>query len=379
MSWNSLQHSLLIAILFWWSGAKADVIHLANNSVIHGRVVSLTDSTLNVETAFAGTLTIDRSTIDGLSTDEPVALRLPDNIRHEGRLVYRAEEEDQQLVTTSGKALVITPTELARLRIVSDAPLATMAESAPPRPAGATQAATPAETTHSDGSTDTDAAPSTTWSLSNECGMSGSNGNTDRVSFNGKTVARRTTVDSRLDLSLNARFAREDGAETENEIISRNRYERDFSERWFVFSSVELERDEFEDLDLRSVLTLGTGVFVIKTQTQELKLRGGAGYQRQDFMSAPTEDEGIASLGFDYMIALNSWLKFTHQFTLLPLMNDPLEDFRIESDAGLDIPVSNDKAWRIRLGLRNHFNNQPVAGNEELDTFYTVSLAYDIQ
>lgn len=338
--------------------------------MLHGRIMSLSKDALEMETGFAGIVTIDPSLVEGLSTEAPALIALADGARVEGTLAYNAEKDAQHLETLSGEKIAIAPDELARITTLSEMPLTAAEADA----ATGTSLQTSPERAEESSST-----PARNWSLRNEFGMSGSSGNTDRVSFNGRTTAKYETPDSRLDLSLRARFAREDGSETENEIISRSRYERDFSEHWFAFGTIELERDEFEDLDLRSVLTAGTGVFLTKNTKQQLKLRGGAGYQRQKFMSAPTEDEGILSAGFDYMIALNSWLKFTHEFTVLPLVNDPLEDFRVESDAGLDIPVSNDKAWRIRLGLRNHFNNQPVPGNEELDTFYTISLAYDIQ
>jgi len=372
MSRRHFQQSLLLICLLLPASAAGDVLHLAEGSVLHGRIISLSRDSLEVKTSFAGIVAIDPSLIAGLSTEAPAMIALADGTRMEGLLVYRLEQDTQHFQPLSAERISISPEEIASITTLTEMPLAA---------ANAGESA-PAETATDQSAAAQDAAPpspAANWSLNNAFGMSGSNGNTDRVSFNGHTTAKYETPESRLNLSLRARFAREDGAETENEIISRGRYERDFSERWFAFGTIELERDEFEDLDLRSVLTAGTGVFVIKTEKQELKLRGGAGYQRQDFMNAPTENEGILSTGFDYVIALNSWLKFTHEFTILPLVSDPLEDFRIESDAGLDIPVSNDKAWRVRLGLRNHFNNQPVAGNEELDTFYTVSLAYDIQ
>jgi len=347
----------------------AGIVHLDDGSRIQGEIVGFDSAGLTVETSFAGKLVIAAETIAGLDSDKQRTVTLADGGRVTGRLRYRADSGRQVLETAPSR---VRSLDMAAVRKIDP-----LGESLPAvAEADAADSADAADTVDTGGGADRQDSGER-WSASSEFGLTGASGNTDRINLNGKATARRESEVDRLNLSVQARFAREDGAETENEIIGRSRYERDFSPRWFAFGGLELERDEFEDLDLRSVLTAGTGVFLIKREAQELKARGGFGYQREAFMSSSTEDEGVLSLGYDYTVALNAWLLFTHSFTILPSLRDPADDFRIESDANLDIPVSDDKAWRIRLGLRNHFDNQPAPGNEELDTFYTVSLAYD--
>jgi len=353
------------------AAATAGTAYLNDGSRLHGRIAGLDAETLTFETEYAGTIAIARKALTGLDSDAPLGLLLEDGTQLEGRLAYRAETERQVIITEAGEEMTVAPDALASARTPGPAALAAVPQSpsAPEDPAESS-ADTAAGSTEERGAD---------WTAISRVGLSGASGNTDRMAINGEASAERESADERLSLSLKSRFAREGGQETENEIIANSRLERDFSKRWFAFGGLELERDEFEDLNLRSVLTLGTGVFLIEREKQKLKARLGLAYQREDFMSASTEDEGVVSAGYDYQIALNGWLSFSHEFTIFPSLRNPTGDFRFESDAAFDIPVSEDKAWSISFGLRNHFDNRPSAGNESLDTFYTVSLGYDFR
>jgi len=295
-------------------------------------------------------------------------LHLADGSRIEGRVI------------AAGDTLVIIDTDFAgRLEIRRDRIVSIEASAgADPKPA-----AVPVHVAGSDldpiGDAEADAGETggATWTSSAELGFSAASGNTDRLNVNTKVSVARKTDSNRMTMNLRSRFAREDGQDTENEIIGRYNVEQDLSPRWFAFGNLVAERDDFEELDLRSILSVGTGYFVIDRDDHEFKPRLGVGYQREDFMDGTVDEIVILSSGYDYMIKLNSWLRITHNLTLFTSTSDISDDFRLESEAGFDLPVSQDKAWRLRLGIRNQFDATPQPGAEKLDSFFTISLGYD--
>jgi putative salt-induced outer membrane protein YdiY len=349
--------------------ALADRVHLEDGSRIEGRLQRLHEKALAVDTAFAGTISIAQDKIAGLNSDGFLMISLASGDRIMGRLAYDPQT-GQRLLSESlgnlpldlGDVSAIWPEdqptpETLVIQEIEERERRNLAE---------------AQTQHEEEKkalAEALVTPDKAWSGRTQLGLSGASGNTDRAALNGRASARRETSFDRLDLSLGWRFARENGRETENEVIGNARLERDFSDRWFAFGSIMLEQDEFENLDLRSVLTLGSGYFFIQEKDHELKARLGLGYQV----------EAVLSFGYDYKIQLNGRLLFTHNFTYLPSLSDPVNDFRLQSDAALDIPVTDNKAWTVKIGLRNQYDNRPVLGNEKLDTFYTVSLGYNFQ
>lgn len=371
--------SLIASSVLFTSPVKADTLFLVDGSRLNGDVLGLSGGKVVLSTAYAGEVTIDLDAIDGITLDETALISLDSGDRVHSRLVYDPAL-GQSLESRFLGTIPISIADLSGLWPEGTATPEILAiEEIEERHR---HEVADLEEQHSEEVGQLERAlvtPDKAWSGRTQLGVTGSTGNTNRVSLNGKATAQRKTDFDRLDLSLGWRFARENGRETENEIIGQTRLERDFSKHWFAFGSLLLEQDAFEDLDLRSILTAGTGVFFIQNEKQDLKARFGIGYQVEAFKSSPTMKEAILSLGYDYSIQLNGWLLFTHALTWLPSIDDPIKEFRIMSEAALDIPVTESKNWSVRIGLRNQYDKTPVDGNEKLDTFYSISLGYNFQ
>lgn len=368
---------LMVAGGVFTGPVAADTLFLTDGSRLNGEILRVDAGQAVLSTDYAGDVVIDLSVIDGITLDNDALVSFGDGDRLYSRLSYDPVL-GQRL---ESKALGSVQIKIADLNGIwpegVPTPEIAAIEEMEERHR---QVVSDLEEQHSEEVGQLERAlvtPDKAWSGRTQLGVSGSTGNTSRVSVNGKASAQRETDFDRLDLSVGWRFARENGRETENEVIGQARLERDYSDRWFVFGSVLLEQDAFEDLDLRSVLTAGTGVFLIQSEKQDLKLRFGAGYQVEAFKTSPTQEEAILSLGYDYRIQLNGRLLFTHALTYMPSVEDPIKDFRIMSEAALDIPVTENKEWSVRIGVRNQYDRIPVVGNEKLDTFYSISLGYN--
>lgn len=218
--------------------------------------------------------------------------------------------------------------------------------------------------------------PAASWTGRAELGLDGQTGNSERLSFKGLIRSKRKTEFTRLSLYLRGQFEETGGERSKNEIIGGTKYERDLNERTFAFLHLELESDEFEDLDLRTTFTAGLGYFVIRKETHELKVRGGPSYQHEELDDGSTTDNLLAELGYDYRLDINERVRLTSTLSYYFNATD-VDDWRLTAENAAEIPLSTDTAWKLRLGVRNEYDALPQPGIERLDTSYFTTLTYD--
>jgi putative salt-induced outer membrane protein YdiY len=330
----------LVGSLFGMSATLADEIRLDDGSRLIGTVTGIGAETLTLDTEFAGTIEIQRSRISGIFTDAPVRVVLDSGERVVGRLVVEDSGVQAMVSDTAGRFA------LARESITAvEDPASPVAEQ----------------------------LPSAAWTSDVSVAVSGASGNTDQVTSLARFSALRDSDGERLQLGLQGRFGRQDGSQTENEVIGSIGLERDFSDRWFMLGGVRLERDELEDLDLRANVDFGVGYFVIREDRHEFKPRVAIGFQYESFEDAGTNEDIVGVLGWDYRYDMNSRWRFAHVLDYRPTFSDPANQFRIDSEASL-ITMLNDGRWGLRFLLSNRYNNDPAPGIDELDTVYAVGI-----
>lgn len=331
--------AIVVAGLLAAWGAEADTLHLADGSVVHGTVTGIKDGKVTIKTEFAGDLSIPLDKVSGIVTDEAQGVKLKDGEVLSGTLQY--EEGTQRLVRDE---IVV---EVEPSGLVGIGPVEVL--SAPPK---------------------------ADWKGRAELGLTGETGNTEQFDVRTRVESTRTTEVGRLRLYLRAEYGEENGERTDNEYIGGLRYEHDISKRFYVFVREELEYDEFENLDLRLTTAGGLGYFLIRSDRQELKARAGLGYIHEEFDDGSSADNLFGEFGYDYRLHVRTWLQYTSMFTYFMNFTE-FEDWRFEAENAAEIPISNSEAWKIRLGVRNEYDNEPQPGVESLDTSYFASLVYN--
>ncbi|MGB0515044.1 MAG: DUF481 domain-containing protein, partial [Wenzhouxiangellaceae bacterium] len=289
---------LLPVLLLMTSLAHADELYLADGSRLVGNVSGVTSERVILETEYAGTLEVLRSAIRGLVTDGATRVVLDSGERVIGRLQWN-EQGGQRLRGDLIDTIALDP---ARIVALED-PATPVAE----------QVLADAEADRADA----------VWSSEISLAVSGASGNTDEFTATPRFTALRETEFDRLKLGLQGRFARQDGRETENEVIANASLERDFSERWFGLGALRLERDELENLDLRVNLDFGVGYFMIQEDHHEFKPRIGIGFQSESFTDDGTTENIVGVAGWDYRYDVNSRWRFTHVLDYRPTFTDP--------------------------------------------------------
>lgn len=323
--------------------AQADELVLEDGSRLLGTLKAVEAEVVVFETAFAGTVEVQRDMIRGIQTDSEWRLVFGSGERVVGRMQWD-EAQGQRLKAERTGVVALDAADLVALEV----PGTPVMESAEARAAAV-------------------------WSSEISILVNGASGNTDEFGANPRFSALRETEFDRIRFGLQGRFARQDGEETENEVIGTAGIERDFTERWFGFAGLRLERDELENLDLRTNIDLGSGWFLVREPDHEFKPRLGIGVQIESYQGSDTREDLVGVAGWDYRRDIGPSWKFTHTLDYRPTFSDPTGAYRVDSEAALTAPLS-DGRWGVMIRLRNEYNADPEPGIEELDTIYSLGL-----
>lgn len=332
--------SCVIATLFViGTDAWSDHVYLEDGSHIVGTITGVSDGKLTVETEFTGELSIALEAIKGIQTDEETGFKLDSGEVVVGRLVF--EDGRQELVREN------TRQEVAPVAIQA---IGDPAELSSPK-------------------------PEVDWSGRAEFGLLLKTGNTDRLNISAQFRTTKETEADRLTLFLRGAYAEENDNKTTNELLGGVTYEYDVSKRAFVYAETQLEFDEFENLDLRLIVSGGVGYFFIDSDRQTFKGRVGLAYQNQQFDDGTNTHDALAQIGYDYRLYVREWFQFT---SVLDLYANATEtnDWRFEAENAIEVPISSTEAWKLRVGVRNEYDNEPQPGITSLDSTVYSSLVY---
>jgi putative salt-induced outer membrane protein YdiY len=371
MSCRALVFSLLLVSVTLAAEPKpeppplpVDEVQLLDGSRILGTVLSQKDGVLTVHTAFAGDLKIKADAVKGINANRPLTFTPAKGQPVTG--VPTIDPQRGQVVAPAGGEAVVTQPKT----ITDPNPPAGLAALAPPQNAGTSNPVTPPANAP---------AEKNPWAFRLEMGLNGSTGNTERFNFNGRAEANRTEPDDRLKLYTEAHYGQENGVKSKNEAIAGIRYEKDLSERWFLFGKGEAEYDEFEQISYRLTGSGGIGYFWVREKDLEFKTRVGVGYQHETFFGGSNTDRPILDLGYDFRWDVWEYLRFTNSLTLFPSLLDPMDKWRAVMETAGEIPLAKDGLWRVRAGMRNEYNNEPRPGVDRLDTTYFLNLVYEMK
>lgn len=364
-----------VALMFVASPARADVVETTDGSRLMGTVTRLAGGTLLIDTAFSPDVAIPASQLRVVRTDRPMAIVTASGERMIGRLDWNGDRAT--VAGTAGGDINIDATTIVAI---------TTPEQPVPLEDKAQATTDLIEEKKEQFASDVDDAIASEveiedtgpqWSGRIEFGLDGDAGQTETLEFSGRAEARRTTDRDRLLLYIQGEYSEEEGTRSENELLGGARLEVDITEKFFAYGRVELEFDEFEDLDLRTTAVGGVGYTFVDEADIFFSLRGGIGYIYEAFENTPDQDSVVLDLGYDFRYDFNEHVRLTHAFTYLPEFEDFANDFRIITNAALEMPIANDKSWKFRTGIETEYDNDPEPGINEYDTSFFARIVYD--
>lgn len=320
----------------------ADLVVIRDGSRLTGTITKIYDGTLTLATSYAGTIEISMAEIARFETDDPRFLRLETGSIIRGTA---SSEEESEEIAIEGDAgtLTVPPTEVDELWGVDE-----------PDPAIERQ--------------DRD------WSYMAGLNVSGKSGNSEELSVGIVAQAVLEGPDDRLRLYTSIDRDESEGELTSEEYIGGVEFTSYVVGDFGWYTRLELERDEFEDIDLRSTAAAGLSYRFLNRNTHKLEGRAGAAYRYESYSTdADAEDFPGLDFALIHFVEINEFVDINTTLRYLPSVED-LGSYRVEQDSNATMPIGDGEYWLLQLGLRNEYNADPLPGNEELDTTWYTRL-----
>lgn len=323
---------------------SADVVETKDGARLVGTIVSISEEAIELETAYAGTLTVQKAEVTGFSTEEERFVRLDSGTVMRGRVQ-----------NTGGGNLAIAG---------EDGTLNT-------RTVRVAAAWGPGQT---DPAVVAESEKRREWRYLAGLNVSGKEGNTDEMDIGLNFEAVLEGPDDKLRFYGSIARSETDGVTTDEEIIGGVEFSSFVFGDWGWYVREELESDEFENVDLRSTTGAGLTKRFIKREGLELTGRAGLSFRYESYSdTTPNLEEIGLDFGLFHYWQFADWGEMTNELTYVPALED-FGDYRFTQDSGVNIPLGTSDRWRMRFGLKNEYQSEPSGNKEELDTTYYARL-----
>ncbi len=216
---------------------------------------------------------------------------------------------------------------------------------------------------------------STKWNYEVGLDLAGKSGNSEKIAFGGKAVAKMEREQDELELYVQGGYAKDDGDKTQEEVKGGADYEYKIDERWAWYLRNELEYDKIEGIDLRATIATGMGYYFLNNEEQSLRGRFGLNFRREEYDTGREENLAGGDLGLKHWVKLSANTEMTNEVTFTPAFED-FEQYLIHHESKVDVAMNEAKTWKLSLGIANDYNNTPAPGKRELDTEYFVRLVF---
>ncbi|MDA0350487.1 MAG: DUF481 domain-containing protein [Verrucomicrobia bacterium] len=324
---------------------SAGKIETRDGSVINGKILSIEAGVIKVETSYAGEISIKQSEVIVFSSEETI------NVSTDGGNTFKGT------VAGSGDSIKIAANGGTFETSVSNVTAAWQpGEDSPIEKAHKAEVA----------------ANERKWKFDASVDISGKSGNSDRTATGIGASAVLESKKDRLGFYMSADIAEENGNTTSDEIKGGIDYSSFFSDSLSWYARGELEKDDIELLDIRTTAAFGIGKHVIRKDDQKLEFRGGLAYRFESFQNGTDVESPGLDLALIHFKDLG-WGSMNNLVTYNPSFED-FGNFRVYHESSFDLPVGTGEFWKLRIGISNDYNSEPVAGLEELDTTYYTRL-----
>ncbi len=318
--------------------ARADTVVLANGDRYTGSVERIRAGKIELTTADAGTVFIDASKVDSVTTDRTVTIILKDYSRHIGRLV---------------------PSVIGSLGIVPEGGGETVSV-----PVSRVSVLLPGHLDESQ------------WRITGRvnAGLTDTEGNTEvrRLNADAEIIARRNR--DRLSFTARGNQGVERGENTEANATVGLKYDRFISERWYGYGGTTFEHDRFKDLRLRTTAGGGLGHTVIDSGRTALAFEAGLDLVTVDYFASPDQSNSALQIGTRFNHALiDGIVELFHNNQVFVGLAHFKQSFA-RSQSGLRFPMRAGLLFSVHLNL--DWDGEPAPGRRSLDRSLVLSLGY---
>ena len=317
------------------SFASAATVRLQNGDHITGEVDGFTDGKLALKTSYAGTVRITWDEIAELTGHQKkVLLEVASGRRYAGSI---EKAGDQLYIQNAG-----VRAEVQTRDVVSMVPM-------------------------------TDSQPPGFWKLlegSFEAGYNFTRGNSRQTQSSLGARGQYRTETYKAQARLNSIFSETDDADPTSRHAFDARLDRFLTPKMFAFGLTGFERNDRQNLDLRSKFGGGFGWKLLDTKRTTLNLLGGFTYTNEQFRAVeegeedPRSSSGEGLLGVEWETTGFRDIRFSTKLSLHPNFVQGGR-YRVEYDSSVRIPLISSLTFSISLFDR--FDSQPPTAVQRND------------
>lgn len=343
---------LLMGVMAVSVPANGDVIQLSNGDRVTGEILTSDAKTLTVKTELMGDVTIERSGIVSVRSEQPL------NVTIEGgeTVVGSIETREQTVRVRRQDSTEVTAPLASVTAIRNDAEQAAWEREQ--------------ERLNNPGWRDF-------WSGAADLGLATARGNARTTTISTGFNASRETGFDRTRLTYSQIYSTQNTKEpygaTANRINGGARYDRDITGRLFAFSFGDFTFDEFQDLDLRSVLGGGLGWKIIDTQRTLFNFGAGGNWAREKFATGLIRNSGELNLGEESRHKLTNTVRLFQSISLYPNLSETGE-FRMDFDGGMSAKLNSFLSWNVTISDR--YLSNPLPGKKSNDLLLTTGISF---
>ncbi|QHI70823.1 DUF481 domain-containing protein [Tichowtungia aerotolerans] len=346
-----MKKTLLIACWSFSTVLFADEVLVQDGTVLKGEIAAISESAIEIETGFAGKLTVDRAQVIGFSSDDPMFVRLSSGAVMPGTVAAASEGA----VKISGVDGVLA------------APLTSVRQ-------GWREADRDPEIVAREKVV---AAMKRKWNYQAAGNISGKSGNTDEKNMGVNVSATLASKNDQLKFYGSYDRKETDGDKTVDERKVGMRYTSYFNDPWGWYIRQELENDVFENIKLRSVTAGGLSYRFADEDHYKLSGNTGLSYRYETYEDGTENSDSIGlDFGVQHFYRWTNRFEMNNELAWVPSVED-FANYLLTQNSWIDLPLGDSRIWKLRVGLKNDYNSQPEGGRKKTDTTYYGSLVVD--
>jgi putative salt-induced outer membrane protein YdiY len=319
-----------------------DEIHLKNGDRISGKIQHLVDGKLTIKAEVAGTVTVDLSDIQTLSSDEPIEVNLKDQTGF-----------TQKVLSAESGRFAIEGTESMRAQEFAIADIVSINPPAKPIPKWTGDISVGVTSTHGNTKTETISA---------------------NANFSKRTEKDRTTVSTDY-----AKGEQEDPDTGEDETIedwwrAKGKYDYFFSKKMYGYIDGRYEKDAVAELDRRTIIGMGGGYQWIESENMNFSSEFGLAslYEKYDNQT-DSNSEISFQVGYNFDKKFRKNIKLVHDLTYYPAI-DKFSDYYLTTTAGVRADFTETFFTTAKVIL--NYDATPAIGAHKTDVKYFLGLGY---
>ena len=278
---------LSLCLVLCVQSVQADEVIFKNGDRLTGKIEHLTDGKLVFNSKVAGTVTVDISEVQTLSSDVPINVHLTDGTSF------------TQKVTKAGpNRFAIEGTDAIKAQEFGLAAISSINPPAKPKPK---------------------------WSGDISAGLTSTHGNTKAETISASANLRKRTEKDRTQVSADYARGRQRDTNTglmettENWWRTKGKYDYFFTKKLFGYVDGRYEKDAIAQLDRRVIAGGGAGYQWIESEDMNFSTQAGFASLYEKFDNQTTSNSEVSvQAGYNFDKQLTKKVKFIHDLTWYP-------------------------------------------------------------